>query len=286
MRMFKSWVRVICEDDVCPALEGHSGWYKQQILKLGAAKIVSSQYYLVLDADIILKPPTGLRDLFPSGKPIFEKVPAGVHWKWLVASQEILKSKVELNQESIIMGVTPEFLHRETCLALQQAVACRNNVAEWDRFLFNSRHTGWTEYTLYWLYILEQGLDQQLYDWSAKHMHQGIWLREHSGMLLQRHLRRIFAPDSDSFFLVVQSNMDLDLSFVQKRILPHLALSDTHLDAHKSNLSRRLRLHLLDYPVLVNVMLARITLVLTKYGKVPLKRVLRTIANWRQNKAL
>src|SRR5580692_7414262 len=59
-KLGRSNLRVECEDTLCPALRGEKGWYKQQILKLAAAKVVSSDYYLVLDADVILKRPTRL----------------------------------------------------------------------------------------------------------------------------------------------------------------------------------------------------------------------------------
>jgi hypothetical protein len=240
-KLRRSDVRVVCEDDVCPNLKGQSGWYKQQILKLAAAKLVSSEYYLVLDADIILKRPTELQDLFPSGRPILQKMKAKTHWDWWVASRKILKSSVDLEQDSIVIGVTPEFLHRETCLALQAVIASRNCTGEWDKFLFESRQIGWTEYSLYWLYVLEQGLDQQLYDWSPMKMYEGIWDQKQTDMLSHSHLQRIFAPDSDSFFLVVQSNMNLNLSFVQRRILPYLEEENTvHSDQRRRGLFSRL----------------------------------------------
>jgi hypothetical protein len=226
-------IRVVCEDDVCPGLKGQAGWYKQQILKLAAATIVSSDYYLTLDADIVFKRPTTIQDLFPSGKPILQKMNASVHWDWWLSSQRILKSNVHLTQESIVMGVTPEFLHRETCRALQDAIASRNNSPEWDRFLFDSRQVGWTEYSLYWLYVLEQGLERQLYDWSPKQMYDGIWERKGRDVLSRRRLQQMFRPDSNAFFLVAQSNLNLKLPLIQRRILPYLSEhSPAQLDTH------------------------------------------------------
>lgn len=68
----RSDVKVISEDRLCPSIKGTSGWHKQQILKLAAARLVSSDYYLVLDADVLLKRPMRLRDLFPGGKSILQ----------------------------------------------------------------------------------------------------------------------------------------------------------------------------------------------------------------------
>jgi hypothetical protein len=235
-------MRVECEDNLCPALKGESGWHKQQILKLAAAKLVSSDYYLLLDADVILKRPTKLLDLFPSGKPILQKINAGHHLDWWVGSRKILKSNVQIERDSIVMDVTPNFLHRETCLALQDVIASRNKTNEWDRFLFDSRQTGWTEYSLYWLHTLECGLDQQLYDWSSRQMYEFIW---ESCQLSPQHLHRIFAPDSNSFFLVVQSNLNLDLSVIRTQTLPYLGGQDAKSPAtSKRGPLKRLREYL------------------------------------------
>jgi hypothetical protein len=234
-KLGRSELRVECEDELCPSLKGESGWHKQQILKLAAAKAVSSDYYLLLDADVILKRATELQDLFPSGKPILQKINAGHHWEWWVASRTILKSSVGLEQDSMVMDVTPTFLHRETCLALQEAIAVRNTAKEWDRFLFDSREAGWSEYSLYWIYALERGLDRQLYDWSAKQMYEFIW---ESKQLTPQNLKRIFAADSNSFFLVVQSNIELELSAIQKQLSPYLADAQSVASGQRGLLKR------------------------------------------------
>ena len=212
-------MRVECENALCPSLSEESGWHKQQILKLAAAKIVTSEYYLLLDADVILKRPTRLADLLPGGKPILQKIGARHHWDWWVGSRKTLKSAVGVQRDSIVMDVTPNFLHRETCLALHEAIASRNNADEWDRFLFDTRQIGWTEFSLYWLYTLERGLDRDLYDWSSTQMYEFI---SEPGQLEPRRLRRNFSPDARSFFLVVQSNLNLDPAIVEARIRPYL----------------------------------------------------------------
>jgi hypothetical protein len=48
-------IRVLSDDAVCPTLSGKFGWHKQQILKLAAANVVSTPWYLTLDADVMLR---------------------------------------------------------------------------------------------------------------------------------------------------------------------------------------------------------------------------------------
>jgi len=42
-------------------------------------------------------------------------------------------------------------------------------------------------------------LDQQLYTCSSKKMYEGIWEYKYTDRLSARHLRRMFAPDSNAF---------------------------------------------------------------------------------------
>ncbi|HEY4283527.1 MAG TPA: DUF6492 family protein [Chthoniobacterales bacterium] len=249
IRDFPQWnIRVLNEDELCPRLKSESGWHKQQILKLAAARVVTSNYYLVLDADVVLKRPARLSDFFSNGKPILQKNVAGAHWDWWLGSKEILASKVQITEDSTVMDVTPEFLHRETCLALQDAIALRNNTDDWDVFLFGSRDKDWTDYTLYWLFVLESGLDHELYDWSAKQMYDGIWEWGQVNRLSRRHLRQIFEPNADSFFFIVQSNIGLDLTFVQNRLSPHLdVVSSGRMKASAKHSLDRLCRHLRSF---------------------------------------
>lgn len=63
-----------------------------------------------------------------------------------------------------------------------------------DRFLFDTRQIGWTEFSLwYWLYTLERGLDRDLYDWSSTQMYEFI---SEPGQLEPRRLRRNFSPSN------------------------------------------------------------------------------------------
>ncbi len=210
---------LICEDDLCPDLKEirGNGWFKQQVLKLAAARLSGSPYYLVLDADVILKRACSLEDWFPNGKPLVQLAKAATHWDWWEASSRILKSNVKLGEYSPVMDVTPQFLHRSSCVALQQAIASRNTAPSWERLLMESIGIPWTEYTLYWLYLMEHDLVRELYDDSDRKISDGIWLHKRFNWW---HLRKAFK--SDAWFLVIQSNLGLDPLTVHKRISPWL----------------------------------------------------------------
>ena len=231
-------LRVISEDVLCPDLGGERGWHKQQILKLAAARAVSSLWYLTLDADVLLGRPSSVADLIPDGRCRFKQERAQDHWDWWQASRGILRSTVDLDPGDVVMGVTPELLRRDVALELLDEIGRRNGTGAADRFLFDSRSNGWTEYTLYWLYILERGLERQLYDWSPSNLYEGLWFADQAADA--EYVRRLFGPASDAVFLVLQSNLGMPLRDMERLVAAHLPLGTRgpSLDAVLTRLGR------------------------------------------------
>ncbi len=219
-------VRVLSEDVLCPTLCGSSGWHKQQILKLVAAEVVPSPWYLTLDADVILKRPASLLDLFPGGKPVFKQLAARYHWDWWLASSSILGGHVAFDPTTPMMGVTPEILRRDVAIELVAEIGRRHHTRDPQRFLFDARARGWTEYSLYWLFVLESGLDH-LYAWGLPGFYEGIWSQEQAHD--PAHLDHLFGPDCKAFFLVLQSNLGLPLDDIQRLVEGRIPLKARHL---------------------------------------------------------
>jgi len=70
------------------------GWYFQQILKLGVADLVKSQYYLVIDSDTVFLQPVGFFN--SSGKPLYA-VGTEYHKPYFETFEKLLK--VQPNRE-------------------------------------------------------------------------------------------------------------------------------------------------------------------------------------------
>jgi hypothetical protein len=212
-------VRVVSEDDICPTLSGDFGWHKQQMLKLAAARTVSSRCYLTLDADVILTRPAGGRDLFPDGRAVLNRKVARRHWNWWRASQAILRTSVTVRRDDQMMDVTPAILYRDVARSLLTAIASRHGVDDPDRFLFDRRRDKWigfwrkdwtwTEYSLYWLFVLEQGLAEELYCESAAPLYEVMWHRDHVGALAEKLGPDRARASASPLFLVVQSTLGI-----------------------------------------------------------------------------
>jgi hypothetical protein len=210
-------IRVLSEDVVCPALSGQSGWHKQQILKLAAARVVPTRWYLTLDADVMLRRTLGMDDLIHDGKAVFHPKPASRHWDWWLASKSTLHSPVRLDPDMVVMDVTPEVLHRDTTLELLSEIGKRNGAAEPEPFLFATRQVGWTEYSLYWLFVLERRLEGELYR-AADPLYEMAWQPEHLASLRQADGSAARGTPSGAPFFIVQSTLEIPLDQAERLI--------------------------------------------------------------------
>lgn len=203
-------IKIVNDDKICPTLKKESGWYKQQILKLSVAKYVRTEYYITLDADIILHKPLRMCDLFIDGKAIFKKEEAFVHMDWWIASKKVLKSNYEIKEKDIVIAVTPEILHTNSCVKLLNEIALRNKVEDPYLFLFRiCENLKWTEYTLYWLYLLELQQENELYSWENNQLYEGLWVDFDINSNKYATIKNIIER-SEAFFIIIQSTLSIE----------------------------------------------------------------------------
>ena len=149
---------IINEDDLVPAFGRFgrvNGWLKQQIIKLSVADYVSTDYFLTLDADVILCKPMTATNIFVGGKSILEAEPRCSHPSWWVGSATMLGIPSDLQRPG--MSVTPAILSRTVCRQLHHDLRARYR-CDWTVALLNKPTLGWTEYTLYYLTAERHGL--------------------------------------------------------------------------------------------------------------------------------
>ena len=96
-------VRVVADGDVAPetaqrekrGLNHVSGYTKQQIVKLAAAQLVTTEWYLTLDADVLCIRPTKMRDLlrrkrFGRGeRAVVNLTPLHRHRDWFMTADHV-----------------------------------------------------------------------------------------------------------------------------------------------------------------------------------------------------
>ncbi|WP_198379881.1 DUF6492 family protein [Roseomonas sp. KE2513] len=137
----------IPETFVVPELtdyENVSGWYKQQVIKLAAHKVVRSDWYLTLDSDIFACKNFNHQSFFSGGKLVNDWEPRTMHPVWWDLSAKLLGIPAHLDAEG--MKPTPVAISTEICKRLHDFLQSVYSNRGWRPLLEN---LGWTEFSLY-----------------------------------------------------------------------------------------------------------------------------------------
>lgn len=188
------------------------GWVKQQMLKIFAAKLIDGDYYMTLDADLCLTRPADFKILFPDGKAISTLAAAGKHSEWWACSARILGTKLQLKDEDLVTGVTPVILSTSVVIELINYLHLKSQENRYMTiFEYLATVQGWTEYSLYWLFLLQfYGKEKYYTDENhvqIRHQAYSVWER-HQAPDVKALRERIDSAfhDKRSLFLVIQSS--------------------------------------------------------------------------------
>jgi peptidoglycan/xylan/chitin deacetylase (PgdA/CDA1 family) len=234
-------VQVVDEDRLLPSLVGKSGWFKQQLVKLAAADLVTTPHYLTLDADVLLLRRIAIDDLLPGGRPRLGARRGADHMDWWQASARMLKSSIHVAPGDAVMGVTPALLETATARQVLPEVARRNGVADAAAFLFDARQQHWSEYTLYWLLALETGVAAS-YVQQGGALYQGIFTADDLPRLRDDWLQQNYDGASGPPFCVVQSTAGVGTARVARWVARYCTAPEARptMEAVSSRLPDRL----------------------------------------------
>src|SRR5260370_5367586 len=153
---------VIDEEEILPAFRDHpltlnAGWYRQQLVKLCAANLSKTEFFITFDSDVILTKPICVADIVLDGKALLEPEDRALHSRWWTGSGVILDVPVDLSAPG--MAVTPAILSCTICRRLFQHLEDRSQ-QPWvvllfrispDNLLLKRECDNWSEYSLYYL---------------------------------------------------------------------------------------------------------------------------------------
>jgi len=180
---------VVDELELLPRLtllreQGHKipGWYIQQLIKLSAANVLDSRFYLTLDSDIFCQSAFSVDNLIPAGKALLNiETPrsslslyrtefSAREWKHkcvrFYGSAKLLGYRRKLSAWFHSYGETPVLMHTESVRNLLSFISERHG----DWFECLTSQLNWTEYTLLFTYLeMTGGLEDfyQLADHNA-----------------------------------------------------------------------------------------------------------------------
>ena len=225
-RHLASWpelpLRILVEDEHFPAFRRFNRpwqirpWQRQQIIKLNAPALTTSQFVLTLDPDVVAVKPVTRDLLLPHGRALLEPEARSVHPRWWRDSADLLD--VDPGLERPGMNVTPALLSTALLGELQRRLEAVGG-RPWMEILLTS-YCDWTEYTLYLLAAEQAAEVEHHHMWAddpeaPAHLHAdpaiSIW---DAAAASRASVERLFASDAPGLFAVIQSSAGLEASQV------------------------------------------------------------------------
>lgn len=229
------------------------GWVKQQLLKLAAAGLMQTPYYMVMDSDVFFTRRFRAIDLFKVSQctelsmvcdshgqfayqarndefPIFSR--NNDQKEWMRATAATLKLHVPLDWR-IAMGVTPQVFATDVPLQLSIFIQRRFRVTRWLQFLVDAlsesftEAQGWklpfTEYNLYWIFAHHVGVWDDYHTGTPVLQGNAIWTMGHwNSWDTCKDTFEAEHPPGEGFFSLVQSRMQIDPAEIWGKIAPCL----------------------------------------------------------------
>jgi hypothetical protein len=199
-----------------------SGWYLQQVLKLAAPGIVDSEFFLTLDADTVAIRPIALDELIQNRRAICVRYRnPEVHPEWYEASARILG----IPRTDYRHGVTPAILSTEAVRMLTKHLEdCRREIKggalnpgrflskrSWRSILM--REQGWTEYSLYFSFLENQGLFEDFhFEASGNPLYNNSVFTSDYLKYLEEDSQPEWQEGNRSAFTVLQSTLNLEIA--------------------------------------------------------------------------
>jgi len=221
-------IRLISENSILKEfiIKNTEGWYIQQLLKLGIARYIKTNFYLVLDSDCFLTKPFGYDNLFSDQQLLTNSNSWKIHKNWWISSAKILDIPVKMIQNQPVMGVTPQTLITSYVSELLSFLSSKTDHLEWDEYLCTRK---FTEFSLYWLFLIKSGsTNRYLTNAKPKLLGNGLWrstYRNNFPLAFQilpntsnkekkindfvgAHIQKTFDENDDYYFSLVQSNIN------------------------------------------------------------------------------
>lgn len=235
---------VVAESTLLPELNNYPkmrGWRKQQLIKIAAANLMKSQFYLTFDADIVALKTLTKDKLIIDGKALLQYEPRSRHPKWWKASARLLKMSAKVGDTSKGMSVTPAILATDICKALMSELTPKNGKKTWAEAICdlhvpshprNWRLSSflklkWTEYSLYYLCAHKKGLinryhvDAETIEVPQRFFTEGGWTFDSWDTAVS------FSDQSPDLFCIIGSKTRIDPKIAWEKVAPFVDSKDT-----------------------------------------------------------
>lgn len=212
------------------------GWATQQMIKLAIAPVLKTDVYLIIDDDCFLVRPFGAADLWHGGRLVMTTMPAIDFPFFALWSARVLGMEGrfdEIQGFPYHMAITPEAFHRSVVLEIIAHLEGRHGKTRlgagggWQEHLATHK---FTEYWIYWIYILLMGRARELYiepgpGVPAMYAHVVSGPEHDLNTQVARAFDEATGPDGRAryFFSFVQTSQPYNNEQVRAAVLPRLA---------------------------------------------------------------
>lgn len=208
-------------------LVSREGWMRQQLVKLGAHRVVRTEHYVILDSDNLALTPMGFKDFVPDGQRSLTNIGKdmrrigqfGRWWTWAV---DALGASIEQPE----FGVTPAIFSRTIVASMLDFIEHRYRGA-WARVLVEQVNE-WTEYGLYYTFAETSGLFDEFHVACTGRLYSYVLWAKYDWDSFDLEL---LFKQSHSLFSIVQSIKNLPSDAIDMIVYPHI-------DAQSPRLSR------------------------------------------------
>ena len=205
-------LKIINEDDIIQKYNVNnkilSNYSLQMFLKLAIYKYVYTSNYITLDSDIYLVNSFNKENIYYNNKIRYFKNRMNNHTDWWEKSCKALNYEYKNFDKDNGYGVTPSIMNVNIIKELDQYIISLN------KNLYDIFFLGITEYTLYWLFVLNNGYDTSYinktimnYDisvWFKKDIYDNSYNFDKTKNILHHQFN-----NKDSFFNLFQSTTDI-----------------------------------------------------------------------------
>lgn len=193
---------------------GRPGWIIQQIVKLSIPDIVKEDLVIILDSDMFFIKPCSIFQIVPqsNGRILIRSHPsseAAMQREFMSISRDILK--IPPGNTDFHYVSWPVIWYKDLVLQFQEYLSNTYN-RHWQNVLHDAGGV-LSEFCLYGIYV-EEVLKLKNLDIISKPLHVGIWDKQD----FQRFLSDDFSIDDDIFFIVVQSNLEIEVNEYYQKI--------------------------------------------------------------------
>jgi len=212
-------------------------WHRQQIIKLAAAALIDTEYFMVFDPDVFALRRFDENILLPSGRALTHYQPRAREGRYWEASSVLLGQEPHLERDGLWW--TPALLSATLCRSLHRRLEELHH-EEWMRVLLSRYMVDWTEYTLYWLNAEREGLLDTFHTapppgYPELHADESVWFAGRDGHGLDRwDATKHLGNEGKGLFAVVQSNTRIPPSAVAHKLEPFMKIDLQPFDRHRS----------------------------------------------------